>query len=91
MYQTNPKKNDTDDDLLSDYAELFFYKTNPNKQDTDGDGFSDYQEIFEYTTDPNNNLSNFKTIITIGVSIVFILIAIFYFLNKKINVVINWG
>src|SRR3989338_6670786 len=36
---------DTDQDGLSDWAELKRYGTDPQKADTDGDGFSDFQEI----------------------------------------------
>lgn len=39
------KKQDTDQDGLSDYDEIVLYKSNPNKKDTDGDGFSDKDEV----------------------------------------------
>jgi hypothetical protein len=45
---------DRDDDLLSDYDELFVYFTNPFDWDTDNDGYSDYFEA-KNGNDPNNN------------------------------------
>lgn len=41
---TDPKNQDTDDDDLSDWAELVIYGTDPLKQDTDGNGLIDSQE-----------------------------------------------
>ncbi|MBD3240388.1 MAG: hypothetical protein GF331_07370 [Chitinivibrionales bacterium] len=40
---------DTDDDGLSDFAELNRYQTDPRKADTDGDGWSDYDELGWYS------------------------------------------
>lgn len=39
------KKQDTDQDGLSDYDEIVLYKSNPNKKDSDNDGFSDKEEV----------------------------------------------
>lgn len=44
-YGTNPFSPDTDDDLLSDYDEIYTHKTSPVLADTDKDGLSDYEEI----------------------------------------------
>ena len=49
---TNPNKVDTDNDLFSDYDEIYSYYTNPNLYDTDGDSLSDYDELINYQTDP---------------------------------------
>ncbi|NUM52737.1 MAG: hypothetical protein HUU46_03755, partial [Candidatus Hydrogenedentes bacterium] len=49
---TNPKKADTDDDGLSDGAEVNTHGTNPKKADTDDDGLSDGDEVNVYGTDP---------------------------------------
>lgn len=43
-YGTKPLKGDSDDDLLSDLAELIELKTDPFIRDTDEDGLSDYAE-----------------------------------------------
>ncbi len=48
-YSTNPWSNDTDNDLLSDYDEIFVQFTDPRNNDTDSDHLSDYYEI---TIDP---------------------------------------
>lgn len=41
----NPKDEDTDDDGINDYDEVYSYKTNPDGYDTDGDGIADSVEI----------------------------------------------
>jgi hypothetical protein len=48
---TDPIAADTDDDGLTDGAEVLGHGTDPNAADTDGDGYSDGQEI-EKDTDP---------------------------------------
>ena len=50
---SNPNKQDTDGDGLTDYEE-FFNSTNPNNPDTDGDGLTDYEELITYDTLPYN-------------------------------------
>ncbi len=52
---TNPRTNDTDGDLLLDWAEINTHATDPTKADTDGDMFDDYTEI-RIGSDPNNYL-----------------------------------
>jgi hypothetical protein len=52
-YGVNPVNNDTDNDKLSDYEELFTYNTDPNLEDTDGDTISDYDEVM-LGINPNN-------------------------------------
>jgi hypothetical protein len=42
---TLPDDTDSDDDGLSDSAELFVYHTDPLQQDTDADGINDAQEL----------------------------------------------
>lgn len=42
---TDPNNIDTDNDGLSDYAEINGYGTDPNNPDTDGDQFSDGDEV----------------------------------------------
>ena len=42
---TDPNNSDSDEDGLSDYAEIHGYGTDPNNPDTDGDNFNDGQEI----------------------------------------------
>ncbi len=39
------KKQDSDQDGLTDYDEIVLYKSDPNKKDTDGDGYSDKAEV----------------------------------------------
>jgi len=48
FYTSNPRKPDTDGDLLTDELERD-NGTNPNVLDTDGDGISDYLEVVGYT------------------------------------------
>ncbi len=45
IYDLNPLTNDTDGDILTDYAEIFIYHTNPLALDTDGDGIPDGWEV----------------------------------------------
>lgn len=45
------KSKDTDNDGLSDYAEIYTYKTSPYLEDTDSDGLSDKKEV-DNGTDP---------------------------------------
>lgn len=45
QYSTDNLSKDSDNDELSDYAEIFTYKTDPNKADTDGDSILDGREI----------------------------------------------
>ncbi len=45
---------DTDDDGLSDWAEMNEHNTDPLSADSDDDGLTDAEEINEYETDPNN-------------------------------------
>ncbi|MBI4256758.1 hypothetical protein HY626_01735 [Candidatus Uhrbacteria bacterium] len=40
------KTNDTDQDGLVDYDELYVYKTSPYIVDSDSDGFSDQEEVY---------------------------------------------
>jgi len=51
---TDPENDDTDEDGLNDYAEVFTYGTNPLLPDTDEDGLHDYQEVIVYGSDPND-------------------------------------
>jgi len=44
---------DTDDDGLSDWAEMNEHNTDPLSADSDGDGLTDGEELNEYNTDPN--------------------------------------
>jgi hypothetical protein len=44
-FGTNPLKNDTDDDEIGDYEEIFVYFTDPCSNDTDIDGMPDGWEI----------------------------------------------
>ncbi|NMA91138.1 MAG: VWA domain-containing protein, partial [Amphibacillus sp.] len=53
LYGTDPYNDDTDEDGLTDYDEIFVYYTDPLSTDTDADGLSDILEI-EYDMDPNN-------------------------------------
>ncbi len=43
--QTDPEDDDTDDDSLSDGAEVNDHGTNPNSADTDNDGIDDGEEL----------------------------------------------
>jgi outer membrane protein OmpA-like peptidoglycan-associated protein len=51
-YKTNPLKEDTDGDNLSDGLEVNQYKTDPLKADTDGDALNDYAELMTHRTNP---------------------------------------
>lgn len=52
---TDPIRQDTDRDNLSDSKELYNVSTNPNERDTDGDGLSDYVEVSKYNSSPLKN------------------------------------
>lgn len=56
-YNTNPLKQDTDSDGLSDREEVRVYGTDPRNPDTDGDGYTDGQEVANFY-DPNNSDSS---------------------------------
>jgi cytoskeletal protein RodZ len=45
LNETNPSKEDSDRDGLTDSEEVKIYSTNPLEPDTDRDGYSDYQEV----------------------------------------------
>lgn len=64
-YNSNPQDDDSDDEGLTDYEEVFgivvyqskciaFPPTDPNLEDTDDDGLTDYEEVIEYGTDPTD-------------------------------------
>ena len=59
LFVTNPTDPDSDNDGISDAAELdrftYGYVTNPTSEDTDGDGVSDFDEIFVQETDPTKS------------------------------------
>ncbi|MHA1876158.1 MAG: hypothetical protein ACTSW5_02905 [Promethearchaeota archaeon] len=65
-HNTNPHNNDTDNDGLTDYDELYTYNTDPLNNDSDGDWILDGNEINEANTDPNEfdypdcNFGNFE-------------------------------
>ncbi len=66
--ESNWQDSDTDDDGLSDGAEVRLYWTNPKVQDTDGDGQNDKLEV-DNGSDPNDPASFLTTISgTIGYS-----------------------
>lgn len=44
LFGTDPEKEDTDDDGLTDYQEIYLIGTDPTLADTDGDGISDADE-----------------------------------------------
>ena len=50
--KTNPSMEDTDQDNLSDYEEIFVYRTSPISVDSDNDLLNDYEELFVYQTSP---------------------------------------
>jgi len=60
IYQTNPLKDDTDEDGLWDDYEVFGYygNTDPNDWDTDDDGISDGDEVWYYGSDPTSTDSD---------------------------------
>lgn len=47
---SDPRDQDTDDDLLDDYLEVTRLASSPTSQDTDGDGIDDYTEVDTYKT-----------------------------------------
>lgn len=49
---------DSDEDNLTDGAEIFLYRTDPRNPDTDGDSLSDGDEIHLYGTNPNSSDSD---------------------------------
>jgi hypothetical protein len=55
-YGTNPNKEDTDDDGVTDNSEIYnwiFWRTDPLNPDSDGDGLLDGDEFYEYGTEPD--------------------------------------
>ena len=52
LYIFTLENQDTDNDKVSDYDELFTYETSPYLEDTDSDNISDYDEISR-GSDPN--------------------------------------
>ena len=58
MIGTNPIKNDTDDDSLTDDLEIYIHGTDPNDDDSDDDGLLDGPEINTHGTDPNDDDSD---------------------------------
>ena len=46
---------DSDEDDLTDGAEIFLHRTNPNNPDSDGDDLPDGAEVNSYGTNPNNS------------------------------------
>ncbi len=53
FYAVTPRM-DTDEEGLTDGAEILVYCTDPGVADSDGDGLSDADEAIKYGTDPNN-------------------------------------
>ncbi len=51
--RTDPRRRDTDGDLLSDYAELYVYKSHPNYVDSDGDSCNPDSSKIKCDSDPN--------------------------------------
>jgi formylglycine-generating enzyme required for sulfatase activity len=51
-YHTDPVKNDSDGDGLTDREEVMFFLTLPNLADTDGDGLTDGVEVHQSGTSP---------------------------------------
>ncbi len=54
-YGTDPDDFDSDDDGVSDGAEIHTYHTNATNDDSDEDNLGDWDEIFIHLTNPNNN------------------------------------
>lgn len=54
FYGTDPNDADTDDDGLTDGAEVNTYGTDPLDADTDDDGLTDSAEVSTHSTDPND-------------------------------------
>ena len=52
FYGTNSLNNDTDNDQLEDWDEIYYYQTDPTDEDTDGDTVTDGDEVLIYSTDP---------------------------------------
>jgi hypothetical protein len=61
-YYGNPHDSDSDDDNLSDYAEVYVYYTPAWNADTDLDGLNDGLEILTWHTDPFNSDSDSDTL-----------------------------
>ena len=53
-------KEDTDNDGLNDYYEIYTSKTDPKKVDTDSDGVSDYDEVINFKSNPLVKTANFS-------------------------------
>lgn len=53
-------KEDTDNDGLNDYYEIYTSKTDPKKVDTDSDGVSDYDEVINFKSNPLVKTTNFS-------------------------------
>ncbi|MCY3413331.1 MAG: hypothetical protein INQ03_16955 [Candidatus Heimdallarchaeota archaeon] len=54
IYYLNPNSPDSDNDNITDYAEVYIYKSTGTNKDTDRDGILDWDEINTYMTDINN-------------------------------------
>ncbi len=52
------KEDDSDNDRVSDFHEMYHYKTDPNNRDSDRDGLPDGAEIWKYRTNPNKKDSD---------------------------------
>jgi outer membrane protein assembly factor BamB len=52
LAKLNPSNEDSDDDNLTDFAEINTYLTDPLKADTDSDGLTDGDELNTHLTDP---------------------------------------
>jgi hypothetical protein len=61
-FYSNPHDSDSDDDSLSDYAEVYEYYTAVWNADTDLDGLNDGLEILTWHTDPFNSDSDSDTL-----------------------------
>lgn len=65
---TDPQKQDSDNDALSDGDEVLTYHTDPLNQDTDGDNLNDYEEVIFYYTNPlsidtdQDNISDYNEV-----------------------------
>lgn len=55
---TDPTKNDTDADGLTDSLEVKTHKTDPTRPDTDNDGLPDNDEVLTYKSDPTKSDSD---------------------------------
>jgi len=84
MMTFNTLNYDRDNDMLTEYEEMYLYGTNPYLRDTDGDGFDDRTEILNGwdPCDPSSPPRYPIVWISLALSIVALVVVLYIFLRK---------